>query len=435
LLRHLSIFAGGCTLIAAERVAGCDDIGISALADHSLLHRIDLEGEEIRFAMLDTVREFAHDRLVESGDQQEIRRTHAAWCLELVTSAKEALGSASQQGWLRRLNSEYDNLRAALHAAKSSGDGVTLGRLAGVLWRYWYGLGFFTEGRLWLNDALAAADELAAPERVELLIGGGTLAHAQSDEEQAVAMVNEATALARREQNQRGLALVLNLSGVMARDHGDYDRAVALIEESLGHFRSLHDGWGIALAINSLAILYQLRGDYESAASILEESAALASAQGDSWSTAQALSNMAHLSRRQGDFERAAALYDQSGALYREIGDRRGEAISLTNLGRIAERVGDVARAIELHELSLDASRKLGDRRGTATALANLGVAYLRRGDLDQAEQAIRESLVIRHRVGDKEGVSTSLEKLGEVAAARDQAELALRPSAPPTTL
>jgi predicted ATPase/DNA-binding CsgD family transcriptional regulator len=427
LLRHLSIFAGGCTLDAAARVAGCGEDGITALADHSLLHRIDGDGPEIRFAMLETIREFALDRLAESGEAEEIRRKHATWCQDLVDSAEKALGSGNPQRWLRRLDGEHDNLRSAMHAARASGDYETLAHLAGGLWRFWYGRGFYTEGRIWLRDALAATDGIPAAARLKLLIGGGALAHAQGEEEQAVAFLEEALALARREQDRGGLALVLTLCGVVARDHGDYGRAVTLLEEGLAHSRTQADGWAIALTINSLAILFQRRGDYDRAAEILKESVDLARARGDPWGTAQALSNMAHLSHRQGDYERAAPLYEQSGALYREIGDRRGEAGALTNLGRIAERMGNLDRAIALHEQSLVATQALGDRRGTATALANLGVAYLRRGDIDQAEHTSCESLVIRHAMGDKEGIATSLEKLAEVAVARRQAERAVR--------
>jgi DNA-binding CsgD family transcriptional regulator/tetratricopeptide (TPR) repeat protein len=328
---------------------------------------------------------------------------------------------------LGRLTAELDNLRAALHAARSTGDDETLGQLAGNLWRYWYGLGFFTEGRLWVGDALPVSGGLDPLVRLDLLLGGASLAHGQGDDEEAETLVTEGLALARQQENAPALALGLNLAGVMARDHGDYDRAVSLIEESRGHARRIRDGWTTVLATNSLAILHQLRGDFEQAATLLEESAAIAREHGDTWSSAQALSNMAHLSRRQGDFERAAALYEESGALYREIGDRRGEAVSLTNLGRIAERRGEIDRAIELHDSSLEALRMLGDRRGMAAALANLGVAYLRGGDLEQADRSIRESLQLRHRLGDKEGISTSLEKLAEVEAAREQAGHALR--------
>ena len=426
-LRRLSIFAAGSTLDAAAQVVDCDDAAILALVDHSLLHRIDAPGEEVRFAMLDTVREYALERLAESGEEEDVRHRHAAWCHGLVSRANHALGTASQQGWLQTIQAEHDNLRAAMHGARANGDEATLARLAGGLWRFWYGRGFFTEGRLWMSDALAMATGLAPSERLDLLIGGGTLAHAQGDEERAIALADEAMALARQERDHPNLALALNLRGVIARDHGQYERALALLGESLALSRAADHRWGIALSTNSLAILHQLRGDFDQAASTLTQSAELARAEGDPWSLAQALSNMAHLSRRQGDFERAARLYEESRALYQEIGDRRGEANSLTNLGRVAERLGDLDGAIALHGQSLDVSRTLGDRRGASTALANLGVAHLHRGDLEDAANAIRESLAIRHALDDLEGVSTSFEKLAEVAAARHQEELALR--------
>ena len=123
--RNLSVFAGGFTLDAAQEVTGCDDAAILALADHSLLHTIDTANVESRFAMLDTVREFAFDRLVEHGEESFLRSRHAAWCQSLVTQANAALGTARQQQWLRALDTEHDNLRAAMHAARVSDDGST----------------------------------------------------------------------------------------------------------------------------------------------------------------------------------------------------------------------------------------------------------------------------------------------------------------------
>jgi predicted ATPase/DNA-binding NarL/FixJ family response regulator len=427
LFRRLSVFVGGIPWDAAEQMAVDGDDGFVALLDHSLVHPIASVGAESRFAMLDVVREFAGDRLEESGEAEEIRRRHAAWCEALVDSAQAALGSALQQRWLIQLDAEHDNLRAAMRRAKRSGNAEALARLAGGLWRFWYGRGYLTEGRRWLLEALALANDVPARDRLQLLLGIAALAHAQGQGERAVAFLDEGLALAQREEDRHGLALALNLLGVVARDRGEYDRAVASLEESLAHFRALDDSWGIALTINSLAVLLQRRGQYDRTAEMLKESADLASARGDQWGTAQALSNMAHLAHRQGRFQHAADLYERSVDLYRVIGDRRGESDSLTNLGRIAERLGDPERAIALHQQSLVATRQLGDRRGTATTLSNLAVAYLRRGDPDEAERAGREGLVLRQQMGDQEGIATSLERLAEVAVARKQVERAVR--------
>jgi predicted ATPase/DNA-binding NarL/FixJ family response regulator len=426
LLRRLSVFAGGIPWEAAARVGG-DDEGLAVLLDQSLVHPIANVGVESRFAMLDVVREFARDRLEESGEAEEIQRWHAEWCEALVESAQAALGSAEQQAWLIRLDAEHDNLRAAMRWAKASENAQVLARLAGGLWRFWYGRAYFTEGRRWLLEALSIADHVPAADRFQLLLGVAALAHAQGQGERATAFLEEGLALAQREQDRHGLALALNLVGVVTRDRGEYDRAVMSLEESLTHFRELDDSWGIALTINSLAMLLQRRGMYDRAEEMLKESGELARARGDQWGTAQALSNMGHLAHRQGHFQQAADLYEQSVALYREIGDQRGESDSLTNLGRIAERLGDPDRAIALHQQSLAATRRLGDRRGVATTLSNLGVAYLRRGDLDEAERAGRESLTLRQEMGDQEGIATSLERLAEVMVARQQVARAVR--------
>lgn len=426
LLRSIAVFAGGCTLEAAMRVGDAQEASLLTLVDHSLLRRFDASGGEARFVMLDTVREFALDRLAESGEWETVRGRHAMWCLDLVTPAEAAIGTGAQQQWIVPIEMEHANLRAAMQMAKDAGDGETLARLAGGLWPFWYARGFLTEGRGWLADALAMVGE-RTDLRLKLLIGSGALAHVQADDVSASRALGEALDLGRAAGEPRTLSLALTLLGAVARDRGDYGRSEALLQEGLERARMADDAWASGMALNALAILHERRGEFDRAAAVLQESAALAEASSDIWGKVHAISNMAHLRHRLGEFEQASSLYEQGAALYREIGDRRGEANALTNLGRIAERLGDLDRAVDLHSQSLEVTHALGDRRGTATALANRGVAHLRRGDLGHAGEDLRESLAIRFDTTDREGIATCLEKLSEVAIARGRAERGVR--------
>ena len=432
--RHLSVFAGGFTPDAASAVTGDNGEGdsgvfdgICALADQSLLHRVIPSPDGPRFAMLETIREFALERLEADGEAEHYQGRHATWCHQLVAAANAALGTAQQRQQALRLDAEHDNLRAALAFAQRAGHPHLLAELAGGLWRFWYARGHLTEGRHWLAEARRATEQAPPDNLSDLLLGAAVLAHAQGDEHQATRDGQEALAVARQHHDRRGEALALNLLGVIARDRGDYEQGLTLLTESLTISRSLGNTWGTELTLNALALLHQRRGEVDVAATMLGETAAMARARGDQWTAAQAISNLAHLAHRQRDYQEAIRLYEESAALYRDLGDLRSEAGALTNLGRIAERLGDPDRAIALHDQSLAATRALGDRRGTATGLANLSIAYLRHGDIDRAEQAGRESLTIRQALDDQEGIATSLEKLAEVAAARRQAERAVR--------
>ncbi len=428
LLRHLAIFAGGFTVDAVEASLGQDQAeGIVGLVDQSFLTRLDHPHAESRFTMLDTVREFALEQLVGSGEEDEARRQHARWCLDLLGEAQASLGSAAQGAWADRIDAEMENIREAMRMAKQRDDAETLARIAGGLWEFWFGRGYLTEGRLWLSEALTSAEQVSPETRIELLIGAGALAHAQAESQTAAAFLTEALESARQVNDLPGLAMTLCLLAIGARDQGDYPRAVTLFNESLVISRTIGDAWKITLALNSLAVLYQRQGEHERAGALVKESADLARSLGDQWGTAQAVSNMAHLAHRQGHFDEAIALYEESALLRRELGDRLGEAGTLTNLGRIADRLGETQKAIALHEQSLAVTRPLGDRRGTAAALANLGLAYLRQGELDLAFAACRESLELRHHIGDREGIAISLEHLAEVAVAKRQTERAVR--------
>jgi ATP/maltotriose-dependent transcriptional regulator MalT len=425
-LRAISVFAGGCTVDGAQCVAGAGEPSLLTLVDHSLLRRIEASPGEPRFAMLDTVREFALDRLAEAGEWEETRRRHAAWCLELLAPAEAALGTATQQQFLRPLETEHANLRAAMEMAKAADDGEVLARLAGGLWSFWYARGFLTEGRAWLADALAMVGD--RPElHLKLVLGSGALAHAQGDDDRATDALQRALDLAREAEDPRARSMSLTMLGAIARDRGDFEQAGSLLGQGLSTAEAAGDAWAIGMALNTLAVLHERRGDYERAAEVLKRSLELAEAANDVWGTVQAITNMAHLEHRQGEIERAASLYEHSARLYREIGERRGEANALTNLGRLAERLGELDRAVDLHSRSLAITRELGDRRGTGTALANRGVAHLRRGDLGHAEEDLRQSLEIRFRSGDREGIATCLEKLAEVTIARGRAARAIR--------
>jgi predicted ATPase/Tfp pilus assembly protein PilF/DNA-binding XRE family transcriptional regulator len=394
LFRRLSVFMGGCTLAAVEAVCQVGSevegevlAGLGALVDQSLLVRASAADEEPRVAMPETVQEYALERLEKAGEAAAVRDRHLAWCLALAEDAAPRLTGAEQAYWLARLETEHDNLRAALRWSLREGGDAALGlRLAGALWRFWYTLGYLSEGRGWLEAALES-DQGAPVARATALSGAGNLADEQ----------------------------------------GDYGRAAALHEQALALRRTLGDTQGVAGSLNNLGTVAYMQGDYGRAAAMHEEALALKRALGDRWGIANSLNNVGMVAYMQADYGRAATLLAEALALKRALGDRYGIAGALDNLGLVAARQADYGRAATLHEEALALKRALGDRQGIALSLHHLGhVAYLQ-GDYGQAWVLLQEALLLSRDIGARDLVAAGLESLGWVAAARGQPAQAAR--------
>ena len=339
LFRRLAVFAGGFGLESAEVVAtavgelGGDVLdGVTTLVSQSLLRQAGgLDGEP-RFTMLETLREFGLERLAEAGEVEATRRAHAEWCLALAKQAEPHLSGPEQGVWLARLESEHDNLRAALAAPDDAGDRTL--RLAAALWRFWDMRGHFSEGRRWLEQALAgsAANHPATVARADALNGSGVLAYLQGDYARAVTRYQESLAIRRQRADKAGVAASLNNLGLVAEDQGDHAGAVALYEESLAVRRELGDQLNIAASLNNLGVVAEDQGDYA----------------------------------------RATKLHEEALAIMRKLGNQRGVAVSLSNLGRVAHEQGDDARSVVLLEECLEILRALGDRNGYIVGLEDV---------------------------------------------------------------
>jgi predicted ATPase len=393
LFRRLAVFAGGCTLEAAEAVCRLDDRlevleGLAELADQSLLRSEEQPDGDVRLMLLETIREYGLERLDAAEEAATTRDRHLAWCVALAEEAAPHLLGPEQGRWLVRLEVEHDNLRAALGWSLRSGGDPALGlRLAGALWRFWQTRGYLTEGRGWLEEALASDQPAPSAARARALDGAGNLAETQGDYGQAIAFYEEALALRRGLGDKQGIAGSLNDLGNVAYWQGDYGRALALHEQSLALKRELGDRSDIAISLNNLGLA----------------------------------------AYRQGDYDRAAALYEESLALKRALGNTRGIAVSLHNLGAVASSQADYARAAALHEESLALTRELGDSYGIAILLNNLGNVAGWQGDHERAIALLREALLRSRDLGARELMAEALEGLAWVAAAGRQAQRAAR--------
>jgi predicted ATPase/class 3 adenylate cyclase len=423
MLRRLAVFAGGWTLDAAEAVCCGEGVDsemaldlLTSLVDKSLV-QADEHGNATRYRMLETVRQYARDRLLESGGGERWRDRHLGHFLHLAEEAEPHLTDAQQRAWFNRLETEHDNLRAALGWSSADGGDAARGlALAGALWRFWSVRGYPGEGRGWFAGLLGATSAVAPLVRAKALSGAGVLAREQGDYVAASAQHEESLAIRRALNDPQGIANSLSNLGSVAREEGDFARARALHGESLALRRAAGDLQGIATSLNNLGLLAREQGDYAAARRHYDESLAIDRQIDDRRSIAVSLNNLGGMAFDLGDYAAARELHEESLAIRRELGDRRGIASSLTNLGDVTLELGHHAAAQALIDEGLAIRRELGDRRGIAISLSTLGCVAHARGDTAAAQALHAESLAIRRALGDRWAIATSLNYLGTLA-------------------
>jgi tetratricopeptide (TPR) repeat protein len=376
--RRLASFAGGCTLAAAEAV-GADrslDVldGLAALVEQSLVRREEPDGET-HFVMLETIREYALEQLGTGGDGEAVRRRHAAYFLELAEAAEPHLAGPEQVDWLRCLDRERDNLRAALAWALERGESDLeareLGaRLGGALWHYWDLRSTYTEGweRLQaLRAQLSPAWDRGVPWRA--LYGAGSIAFYRGDLSEARALLVEALHRAREAGDQTASGTSLHRLGATVFLLGDHEAGRAMMVESLGILRELGNRYEVARVLNNLGAAECEVGDPTAATPYLEESLAIARQVGDRYLIGLPLHMLGAIALARGDRARARSLLAERVALARELGDKGAAAWSLRELAEVAVAEGDYRAARAQFLESLTMHHEVGELRHAASAL------------------------------------------------------------------
>jgi predicted ATPase/DNA-binding SARP family transcriptional activator/Tfp pilus assembly protein PilF len=391
LLARLAVFAGGFTLAAAEAVCSTDaDLqwsvldGLTGLVANSLVRREDQRrdsdgvepAEASRLRLLETLREYAWERLQASGEADAVTGRHAAYYLGLAEQAWPELWSADQQRWFARLDREHDNLRAALAWAQARPDPELLARLAGALGPWWEARGQVSEAHRWLDAALAA--EPASPWARALMA------------------------------KSRLLLLV----------EGDAAQAIAPLEESLTLFQDLNDARWTVVSISHLALALRQLGRHDRADTLFDDSVQAARQDGDPWALSLALNNRGDdLLRERGDTARARPLLEESLALRRTLGEPRGLAATLSNLGELALLDGNADWAARLFAETLTLAQQAGLVPHTAWALTGLGLAAVYQNDNERATPLLRQALRLARDLRDRLTVAECLAGLAALTA------------------
>jgi predicted ATPase/DNA-binding SARP family transcriptional activator len=427
-LASLSVFQGGWTLAAAQAVCGLSEAEtwrlLNLLRDSSLIGVIDIPGE-VRFSLLETIREYASERLDLMGEREALSERHLDYFLALAQSAEGELTGSNQGVWLDRLNREHDNLRSALAWSAMRASSAEAGlRLSGALYRFWYVRGYWSEGRQRLKRALEheGAQE-ATVLRARALDGAGALAYSQGDYVTARALHEESLSLRRELGDRQGVAWSLNSLGNIVHPQGDYALARDLYQESQGLFRELGDRQGVARSLSCLGYVALDQGDCTMARASFEEGLSLFKELGDRGGIAWSLCCLGYVAYQEGGYATAHTLLEEGLSLFQALEDGRGIAWSLNSLGNVAHAQGDCAAARALHEQSLNLRKGLGDRQGMAWSLICLGDVTRALGDPAAARTLLNEGMSLFHELGDRKGVAESLGRLAAVSLA--QAEMA----------
>jgi predicted ATPase/transcriptional regulator with XRE-family HTH domain len=438
LFERLGVFAGGCTRQAAEAVCNAHgdmqkvSRGLAALTAKSLLNEQRLEGqegqggarEERRYTMLQTIREFALERLQDRGEAGTIRRLHAEYYLALAEGAELELDGPQQADLMAWLENEHDNLRAALDWALGDGDVELALQLSAALARFWSAVGYLSEGRRWLETALAKAGSSTSAHRAKALVGAGVLASRQGAYEQAIRFYDEALSLYRAKGDKRGTAITLSRLGASANEQGDFDKADAFYHESLTLSREIGDIASTAGTLNNLGNQEVLRGNIDQAASLYLSSLQLAREMGNKQKIATALLNLGRLAfHHQEDYQHAASYLGESLGLYRELGSKGGIAATLYQLGRAMLYQKCYSEAQSYLEESLHLCEQLEEMPGIAATRLGLGITILLQGGLIEARTLLHASLTLYREQGMKLGLIECLEALGGLASLEGRAE------------
>ena len=408
LFRRLSVFVGGCTLEGAEAVCNTkDDLDLdlldamASMVDKSLAQRVEQANGESRFAMLETIREYALEKLAASGEEALTKRAHAAYCLVLAEEEATEQSGAEGAEWLERFAAEHDNFRAALEWLTETGDAEWGLRLGTALFRYWEIREYLAEGRDRLGRLLKLAGAAAATKlRMRALFAAGVLTGEQGDYASAEALINESQNIAHELGDKTGIAVSLNALAVFARDRGDVATAHVLFETSLELWRELGDQKAVARALSNLANVLKLQGDYDRARSLYEECLAIFRGLGDRTGVAWSLNYQGDVARDQGDSAAAQALYEQGLVIFRELGDRWGIAGTLADLGSLAREQRNYPRGYSLYRESIKIFQELEHKRGIARLLECFACSAAAQLDAERALRLAGAAAALRQNIG-----------------------------------
>ena len=431
LFRRLAVFVGGWTLDAAESVCGEERIVpaggsgldilelMTRLVDKSLIN-VEHSGSESRYRRLETIRQYAREKLFETDEVASLRDAHLAYFAGLAERAEHGLQGRAQKQWLARLEAEHDNLRGALEWSLKSQPETGL-RIAVALREFWDTHGHLTEARKWLGIFMDATKELPPTSlRVKALFARALFASRQGDAEGWKTHQDEGFALAESLEDARGIAQGLVSQGLFKEYfENDLEAAESFYRRALEYGRKLNEKLLIGQLLGPLAGCSLKRYEYARAEEIYRESLSLFREAENTKEIAGAYGNLAEVALARRDDESARASAEESLALYRDLDDKHGVATALQTLSIASHNQGDVQQAQMAAEQGVMLFRQLGDRICLGLTLSVWARHVLGGSDAARAEEIVQEAMKVLHEVGEMSAEIGALDVAGRVALAQ----------------
>ena len=424
-LRCLSVFVGGWTLDAAEAV--CDNPAILDLLTHLVdksLVAVDRERRrEARYYLLETIRQYAREKLAESGEGERVRAHHLNYFLELTKRAEPELYGAAQVEWLHKLEDEHANVRAALEWSLQGN--IALGQqLAAASWWSWSLRGHLSEGYEWLGRMLAVSPQNnETPIRAKLLSGAGWLAAMLDYIEQSEAYAEKSIALYRQIGDKNGMAFSLATLATRAYRRSDYDQATKLAEESRALYAEVRNKWGLRHVAGLLGYVAEAQGNLEQAQKLYEESLMLAQELGDKDGIGWTLYLLGRLAHSQGNDAQAIKLLEEGLQFARETMSKPEIGWILTAMGYIAIGNGEYEHARMYLEEGMEIYRKMGHQSNLAYLFELLGWVARLQEDYAKAQSLYHESLELAYHYGKEADIAECLIGVGQLLGVQDSLE------------
>ncbi len=433
LFRMLAVFVGGCSLHRVEAlyarlhretspVTFLVLDGVGSLIDKSLLRQVSQEAEEPHFVMLETLREYGWECLRQNGEEDVMQHAHALSYLEFVEEAVIHLRSEQQTRWLRLLQSEQENLRAALTFLIEHQEADLAVRFSGALYWYWFIRGYFNEGENFLKAALALPHaEAPTAARARALCGAGFLAVRLGNYTEAVTFLTESIAIYQEQGDRRSLAeALMNLAITRALQYnGVLDSS--LMEQCMALCQEVGDSWTLGYVLHNQARFILKQREFVIAQALLEESVALAKSIGDTWALLNSRKLLADLVLAQGLYGQASTYAQEVLVTAQEIGDLASVFDALLTLGDIALHLNNTIEASRVYHQGLEIARETGSQRDTSLALARLGEVAQCLGKQQEAFMYYQDSLSFVGMLDDQEVVGRPLFGLTRVLIAQGQ--------------
>jgi predicted ATPase/DNA-binding CsgD family transcriptional regulator/transcriptional regulator with XRE-family HTH domain len=448
LFRRLSIFAGGCTLEAAQVVCGeqsaipCDDSSdnqishsysvnfldhMGVLVDHNLVQQTIAGNDEIRFTMLESLRTFALEQLEKSGETIQMRSRHAEYYLHWTERALPWLHYLDQQ-MVDKLNMEYQNCLAALTwSLTDRADNRSGLRLALSLYPYWHVRGYLSEGRQWLKAAIAQSADHESVLLARAHACAAELARLQDDYSQTAMWANSSWSLGQSLEDRDSMALALVPLGWIEFMENDFAAARQQFEFSLQLFRELAKPAQIARVLHDIAYLAMVQGNYSEALTYYEEELTLSSENAHQQGIFWALHGMGWIAEAQGDWQRAKTLYSKCLILAQDLRHPDGLALAFSGLAAVARAEGKYRQAMAYSKESEQTWRRLGYKSALGVELQVQGEIALRQGDIAAAALHLTESLTLNWDMMRTRSILQNLVTLAAVACAMQEYGPAVR--------